>query len=172
MARFWAFQVGHVRLASGWPVWCLWATRGCRSPTEKQPSTSSRRGAKRHPLCHPGARQSAWALRQCADTLGVKNGIALAQTSKMPITFTKLPDLLINLALVSEKQGKLNDSIGYLEAYIENCPNAPDLDKARQKIDELKIAIAIEAGKNPTRTVKTSLPPTPAIALMATGAGL
>lgn len=85
---------------------------------------------------------------------------------------TKLPDLLINLALVSKKQGKLNDSIGYLEAYIENCPNAPDLDKARQKIDELKIAIAIEAGKNPTRTVKASLPPTPAIALMATGAGL
>lgn len=83
---------------------------------------------------------------------------------------TKLPDFLINLALVSEKQRKFNDSIGYLEAYIDNCPNAPDLEKARQKVDELKIAIALDAGN--TRTVKASLPPTPAIALMATGAGL
>ncbi|MBP6608936.1 MAG: hypothetical protein KA258_05075, partial [Deltaproteobacteria bacterium] len=48
---------------------------------------------------------------------------------------TKLPDFLLNLALVSEKQRKFNDSIGYLEAYIDNCPKAADLDKARQKVD-------------------------------------
>lgn len=85
---------------------------------------------------------------------------------------SKLPDFLINLALVSEKQRKFNDSIGYLEGYIDNCPNAPDLDKARQKIEDLRIAQAIEEGKNPPRTVKASLPPWPAIALMASGAGL
>jgi len=85
---------------------------------------------------------------------------------------TKLPDFLINLALVSEKQRKFNDSIGYLEAYIDNCQNAPDLDKARQKIDELRIAQAIEGGNNPPSTVKASLPPWPALALMGTGAGL
>ena len=85
---------------------------------------------------------------------------------------TKLPDFLLNLALVSEKQRKFNDSIGYLEAYIDNCPKAADLDKARQKVDDLRIAQAIEEGKNPPRTIKASLPPWPAIALMASGAGL
>lgn len=82
---------------------------------------------------------------------------------------TKLPDFLINLALVSERQRKFNDSIGFFESYIDNCPNAADLDKVKQKIDELKIAIAIQAGEKPAGEVKGSLPPIPAIALMAGG---
>lgn len=85
---------------------------------------------------------------------------------------SKLPDFLINLALASERQKKFNDSIGYLESYVDNCPKAADLEKVRQKIDDLRIAQAIEEGKNPPRTVKASLPPWPAMALMGSGAGL
>ena len=85
---------------------------------------------------------------------------------------TRLPDFLINLALVAEKQRKFNDAVRFLDDYIEACPRASDLDKVEQKKAEMKISQAIEAGERPAGTVKGSLPPIPAIALMATGAAL
>lgn len=83
-----------------------------------------------------------------------------------------LPDFLINLYTVCVKLDQYKDAIKYLEDYIQECPNAPDVQAARQKLDDLKIAQAIkESGEKPPPP-KPVWPPKAALVLMGAGAGM
>lgn len=82
-----------------------------------------------------------------------------------------LPDFLVNLAQVNAKIGNYQESIRYLESYIQECPGAPDTPLARQRIDDLRIEMALKEGAKPPST-PVRLPPKHALALMGAGAGL
>jgi tetratricopeptide (TPR) repeat protein len=82
-----------------------------------------------------------------------------------------LPDFLINLAQTSAKLDQPADAAKYLEMYVQECPGAPDAPLARQRIDDLHIAMAIKEGAKPP-PAPLRLPPKPALALMGSGAVL
>jgi tetratricopeptide (TPR) repeat protein len=82
---------------------------------------------------------------------------------------SKDPEFLVNLSAVAAKQKEYQAAIKYLEQYIDECPNAPDTFSARQRVDDLKIALAIQEGEKPRK--KFHWPPTPALALMGAGLG-
>lgn len=84
---------------------------------------------------------------------------------------SKDPEFLINLSAVAAKQQQYKDSIKFLEQYIEQCPNAPDTFAARSRVDDLRIAQAIQEGEKPTQKMTVRLPPTAALALMGAGVG-
>ena len=84
---------------------------------------------------------------------------------------SKDPEFLINLSAVAAKQQQYKDSIKYLEQYIEECPNAPDTFAARSRVDDLRIAQAIQEGEKPKQKASVRLPPIPALALMGAGLG-
>jgi tetratricopeptide (TPR) repeat protein len=81
------------------------------------------------------------------------------------------PEFLVNLSAVAAKQKQYADAIKYLEQYIDVCPNAPDTFSARQRVDDLRIASAIQDGEKPPQPPRRVLPPTPALALMGAGLG-
>jgi tetratricopeptide (TPR) repeat protein len=81
---------------------------------------------------------------------------------------SRLPDFLINLAKVSAKLELYIDATKFLEAYVQECPGAPDAPMARQRIEELRIAQALKEGTKPP-PAPTRLPPKLAIALMVGG---
>lgn len=82
-----------------------------------------------------------------------------------------LPDFLINLAQTSAKLDQKADAVKYLEMYVQECPGAPDAPLARQRIDDLRIAMAIQEGNKPP-PAPLRLPPKPAMALLGSGAVL
>jgi tetratricopeptide (TPR) repeat protein len=82
-----------------------------------------------------------------------------------------LPDFLINLAQVTAKLELFNEAIKFLEAYIQECPGAPDVPLASQRIEELRIDQGMREGEKP-RPKPVHLPPKGALALMGTGAVL
>ena len=82
-----------------------------------------------------------------------------------------LPDFLINLAQVCAKLEQHAEAIKHLEAYIQECPGAPDVPIASQRIEELRVAQAIKEGEKPPPTQRR-LPPTASLALVGTGAAL
>jgi tetratricopeptide (TPR) repeat protein len=84
---------------------------------------------------------------------------------------SKDPEFLINLSAVASKQKLYKDAIGFLEQYIDECPNAPDTFSARQRVDDLRIAEAIEEGEKPPLVKRRRLP-VPALALMGGGLGV
>jgi len=84
---------------------------------------------------------------------------------------THLPDFLINLAQVCAKLEQYPDAIHYLETYIQECPGAPDVPVASQRIAELRIAQAIKEGEKPPAKM-TRMPPKPALSLLGGGAAL
>lgn len=84
---------------------------------------------------------------------------------------TKSPDFLINLSKVCEKLSDYACAIKNLEAYLQECPGAPDAPTARQRLDDYRVAQAIKEGeKPPVKPVR--LPPTPSLVLMGAGAAL
>ncbi len=84
---------------------------------------------------------------------------------------SRLPDFLINLAQVCAKLEQHADAIKYLETYVQECPGAPDVPIARQRIDDLRIAQAIKEGEQPPPRPVLK-PPRPALALLGSGAVL
>lgn len=84
---------------------------------------------------------------------------------------SKDPEFLINLSAVAAKQQQYKDAIKFLEQYIDECPNAPDTFAARSRVDDLRIAQAIQEGEKPPMKKPVRLPPTPALALMGAGVG-
>jgi tetratricopeptide (TPR) repeat protein len=84
---------------------------------------------------------------------------------------SKAPDFLVNLAIVQTKLKNYAEAIRHLEAYIAECPNAPDVPAAKLKLDDLRIAQAIQEGEKQAEP-KVRLPPVGAMALLGTGAGL
>ena len=83
---------------------------------------------------------------------------------------SKDPEFLVNLSAVAAKQKQYAAAVKYLEQYIDECPNAPDTFSARQRVDDLKIAQAIQEGDKPP-PARFHWPPTPALALMGSGLG-
>lgn len=83
---------------------------------------------------------------------------------------SRAPDFLVNLAIVHTKLKSYSEAIKSLEAYIAECPNAPDVPAAKTKLDDLRIAQAIQEGEKRPEPVR--LPPAGALALLGTGAGL
>jgi tetratricopeptide (TPR) repeat protein len=83
------------------------------------------------------------------------------------------PEFLVNLSAVAAKQKQYPDAIKFLEQYIDECPNAPDTFSARQRVDDLRIAVAIQDGNKPPPPPqrKRTLPPIPALAMMGGGLG-
>lgn len=81
------------------------------------------------------------------------------------------PDFLINLAQVCAKLEQYPEAIKHLEAYIQECPGAPDVPMASQRIEELRVAQAIKEGEKPPPT-RPRYPPPASLALIGTGAAL
>lgn len=81
------------------------------------------------------------------------------------------PDFLVNLASVSSKLRAYGDAVKYLDQYIAECPNSPDLSAAIQRRDDMMIAQTIKEGEEPPPE-RIPPPPKPALALMGAGAGL
>ena len=81
------------------------------------------------------------------------------------------PEFLVNLSAVASRQKQYQDAIKFLEQYIEECPNAPDTFAARSRVDDLRIAQAIQEGEKPKQKASVRLPPIPALALMGAGLG-
>lgn len=84
---------------------------------------------------------------------------------------SKDPEFLINLSAVAAKQKQYQDAIKFLEKYIEECPNAPDTFAARSRVDDLRIAQAIQEGEKPPPKTVYRYPPKPALGLMGAGLG-
>jgi tetratricopeptide (TPR) repeat protein len=82
-----------------------------------------------------------------------------------------LPEFLINLAQVHAKLENYPEAIRQLEAYIQECPGAPDVPIASQRIEELRVAQAIKEGAKPPPT-RRRLPPTASLVLIGTGVTL
>lgn len=85
------------------------------------------------------------------------------------------PDLLFNLARVSERMGRREDAVLYLERYLLVLPEARDADEVRRKIASLRargvnppppgVGVPVALPPRPSR-----LPPLPALCLLGGGA--
>ena len=82
-----------------------------------------------------------------------------------------VPDFLINLAQVCSKLEMYADAIKHLEAYIQECPGAPDVPIASQRIEELRVSLALKEGSKPPPTQRR-LPPTASLFLVGAGAAM
>lgn len=85
---------------------------------------------------------------------------------------SKAPDFLVNLAIVSAKLKQYSEAVKLLESYIAECPNAPDVAAAKLKLDDLRIAEAIQQEGKAKPAEPVHLPPTPALVLLGSGAGV
>lgn len=84
---------------------------------------------------------------------------------------SKDPEFLVNLSAVAARQKQYQDAVKFLEKYIEECPNAPDTFAARSRVDDLRIAQAIQEGEKPPPKTVYRYPPKAALALMGAGLG-
>lgn len=69
-----------------------------------------------------------------------QDGLYEASLAEMTEAYrlSQFPDLLYNLAVVSEKLGHNKDALRFLERYLLDKPNAQDAEKVRGDIDRLK----------------------------------
>lgn len=99
-----------------------------------------------------------------------KDYVRAHQDFQQAYEISKAPDFLVNLAIVSAKLKRYGEAVKLLEAYIAECPNAPDVAAAQMKLDDLRIGQAIQEGEKRTEPVR--LPPAGALVLLGSGAGV
>ena len=74
---------------------------------------------------------------------------------------SKLPDFLVNLCQVADKQNRIQEAVNYCEQYLRIEPNAKDGTEVRARLDRLNQQLGGAAQPQPPPAASPSVSPSP-----------